>query len=84
MQSSNTQQLFQQAFKLHQNRNLQDAEILYRDILKQNNFHIGANTMLGSLLIQTDRNIEGIKLLKMSLSQDDKQFFAQVIFFQIG
>ena len=76
MQSSNTQQLFQQAFKLHQNRNLQDAEILYRDILKQNNFHIGANTMLGSLLIQTDRNIEGIKLLKMSLSQDDKQFFA--------
>ena len=76
MQSLNTQQLFQQAFKLHQNGNLKDAENLYRDILKLNNFHIGANTMLGSLLIQTDRNIEGVKLLKISLSQDDRQFFA--------
>lgn len=75
MKSSNTQQIFQQAFSYHQNGNLQDAEIIYRHILNQDNTHTGANTMLGSLLIQTDRNIEGIKLLEISLSKDSKQFF---------
>ena len=67
---------FQQAAQLHHNGNLHDAEPIYKDILEMHGLHTGANTMLGIIYIQTERENEGLKLLKVSLNQDAKQFWA--------
>ncbi len=68
--------LFQQALNLHQHGNLREAEILYSNILKIAPSHIAARTMLGTIFIQSERNLEGIKLLEYSLRKDPKQFGA--------
>jgi len=67
---------FQQAVQLQQNGNPQDAEPTYKDILEIQPLHIGANTMLGIIYIQTGRENEGVKLLEVSLNKDEKQFWA--------
>jgi len=67
---------FQQAVQLQQNENLRDAESIFKDILEIQPLHIGTNTMLGIIYIQTGRENEGVKLLEMSLNQDEKQFWA--------
>ena len=69
--------LFQQAFQLQQNAKLQEAEILYKNILQITPSHFGAKTMLGMIYVQTEKDVEGIKLLKSSLIKDPKQFWAQ-------
>ena len=68
--------LFQQACQLQQNGRLQDAELMYTNLLKINPSHVGAKAMLGSILVQSERDVEGIKLLKSSLTRDPKQFWA--------
>ena len=68
--------LFRQAFQLQQNGRMGDAELLFRKILKISPSYIGAKTMLGTICIQDNRNIEGIKLLESSLLRDPKQFWA--------
>lgn len=67
---------FQQAFQLQQNGKLQDAMRLYQGILKSFPAHIGAKTMLGTIYVQTENDLEGIKLLKSSTQRDPKQFWA--------
>ena len=68
--------LFQQAFQFQQNGRLQDAEFMYKNLLQISPSHIGAKTMLGMLYVQTERAVEGIRLLKSSLIKDPKQFWA--------
>jgi protein O-GlcNAc transferase len=68
--------LFQQAFQFQQNGRLQDAELMYKNLLQISPSHIGAKTMLGMLYVQTERAVEGIRLLKSSLIKDPKQFWA--------
>ena len=68
--------LFQQAFQLQQNGRRQDAELMYKNLLQTNPSHIGAKTMLGMIYVQTERDVEGIRLLKSSLTKDSKQFWA--------
>jgi len=67
---------FQQAVQLQQNANLQDAETIYKDILKIYPLHTGANTMLGIIYVQTSRDNDGVRLLEASLIEDAKQFWA--------
>jgi predicted O-linked N-acetylglucosamine transferase (SPINDLY family) len=67
---------FQQAFQFHQNGRLQDAELMFKNILQISPSHIGAKTMLGMIFVQSERDIEGIRLLKYSLTRDPKQFWA--------
>ncbi|CAN4269201.1 Spy Predicted O-linked N-acetylglucosamine transferase, SPINDLY family [Methylophilaceae bacterium] len=68
--------LFQQAFQFQQNGWLQDAELMYKNLLQVSPSHIGAKTMLGMLYVQTERAVEGIGLLKSSLIKDPKQYWA--------
>ena len=68
--------LFQQAFQLQQNGRAQDAELIYKNLLQISPSHIGAKTMLGIIYVLTERDIEGIRLLKSSLNKDPKQFWA--------
>jgi protein O-GlcNAc transferase len=67
---------FQQAVQLQQGGNPQDAELTYKDILEIQPLHTGANTMLGIIYVETERENEGVKLLEVSLNQDEKQFWA--------
>ena len=68
--------LFQQAFQLQQNGRLHDAEFVYKNILQISPSHLGAKTMLGVIYVKTEREVEGIRLLKSSLIKDPKQFWA--------
>jgi predicted O-linked N-acetylglucosamine transferase (SPINDLY family) len=68
--------LFQQAFQLQQNGRAQDAELIYKNLLQISPSHIGAKTMLGIIYVLTERDIEGVRLLKSSLNKDPKQFWA--------
>ena len=68
--------IFEKAFQLQQNGKLQDAELMYKNLLQISPSHIGAKTMLGMLYVQTERAVEGIRLLKSSLIKDPKQFWA--------
>ena len=68
--------LFQQAFQMQQNGKLQDAELIYKNLLQISPSHVGAKTMLGMIFVQSERDIEGIRLLKASLVKDPKQFWA--------
>jgi predicted O-linked N-acetylglucosamine transferase (SPINDLY family) len=68
--------IFQQAFQFYQNGRLQDAELMFKNLLQINPSHIGAKTMLGMIFVQSERDIEGIRLLKSSLIRDPKQFWA--------
>jgi tetratricopeptide (TPR) repeat protein len=67
---------FERAVQLQQNNQLNDAESIYRKILEINSDHIGAQTMLGMVCIQTNRNQDGIQLLETSLLKDPQQFWA--------
>jgi tetratricopeptide (TPR) repeat protein len=67
---------FERAVQLQQNNQLNDAESIYRKILEINSDHIGAQTMLGMVCIQTNRNQDGIQLLESSLLKDPQQFWA--------
>jgi len=67
---------FLRAVQLQQNNQFNDAESIYRKILEVNKTHIGAQTMLGMICIQSDRDHEGILLLESSLLIDPKQFWA--------
>jgi len=68
--------LFKEAFQLQENGRLHDAELIYKNIIQISPSHIGAKTMLGMICVQTKRDVEGIRLLKSSLSKDPKQFWA--------
>ncbi|MCX7187061.1 MAG: tetratricopeptide repeat protein [Methylophilales bacterium] len=68
--------LFQQAFQFQQNGRLQDAELMYKNLLQISPSHLGAKTMLGMIFVQSERDIEGIRFLKSSLISDPKQFWA--------
>jgi predicted O-linked N-acetylglucosamine transferase (SPINDLY family) len=74
--NTNLDNLFQEAFHFQENGKLQDAEHIYNKILQIKPSHIGAKTMLGMIFVKTRRDIDGIKLLKGSLSKDPKQFWA--------
>ena len=76
MQHQDPNALFKHAFQLQQMGALNDAEILYKKILEIGPAHLGAKTMLGIILIQSERDQEGIKLLEASLKKDPKQFWA--------
>jgi protein O-GlcNAc transferase len=67
---------FQQALQLQQNGRLKDAESIYKNLLQTSPSHVGAKTMLGMIYVQTERDIDGIRLLKSSLIKDPKQFWA--------
>jgi len=67
---------FLRAVQLQQNNQFNDAESIYRKIIQIDSNHIGAQTMLGMICIQRDRNEEGIQLLKSSLLKDPQQFWA--------
>jgi tetratricopeptide (TPR) repeat protein len=67
---------FFRAVQLQQNNQFNDAESIYRKIIQIDSNHIGAQTMLGMICIQRDRNEEGIQLLKSSLLKDPQQFWA--------
>ena len=68
--------IFQQAFTFQQNNKFSDAEFLYRKILEIKPSHPGAQSMLGTICIQTGKTLEGIKYLEKSLQKDPKQFWA--------
>ena len=67
---------FLRAVQLQQNNQLNDAEFIYRKILEINKTHIGAQTMLGMICIQSNRDQEGIQLIESSLLKDSQQFWA--------
>ena len=73
---NNIQILFGQAYQLQEGGRLKDAEQIYSSLLEISPSHVGAKTMLGIIYIQTERDDEGIKLLKSSLKKDPKQFWA--------
>ena len=73
---NNIQILFGQAYQLQEGGRLKDAEQIYSNLLEISRSHVGAKTMLGIIYIQTERDDEGIKLLKSSLKKDPKQFWA--------
>ena len=73
---NNIQILFGQAYQLQEGGRLKDAEQIYSNLLEISPSHVGAKTMLGIIYIQTERDDEGIKLLKSSLKKDPKQFWA--------
>jgi tetratricopeptide (TPR) repeat protein len=67
---------FQQAIQLQQQGMQQDAALMYKNLLQISPSHVGAKTMLGMIYVQTERDVEGIRLLKSSLIKDPKQFWA--------
>lgn len=67
--------LFHQAFKLHQSGQFDEAEQIYRNILKCLPDHTGAQALLGNILVQSNRNLESLNLLESSLKKDPKQFW---------
>ncbi|CAM8396588.1 tetratricopeptide repeat protein [Candidatus Methylopumilus planktonicus] len=67
---------FERAMQLQQNNQLNEAESIYRKILEINSSHLGAQTMLGMVCINSNRYQEGIKFIEWSLLKDPKQFWA--------
>jgi tetratricopeptide (TPR) repeat protein len=67
---------FLRAVQLQQNNQLNDAESIYRKIAEIDSNHLGAQTMLGMICIESNRSQEGIQLLESSLLKDSQQFWA--------
>lgn len=68
--------IFDNALRLHKKADLAAAEPLYRAVLQDDPNHIDANCMLGSLLTQTGRIEESLRLLRKVVSLQPEHFVA--------
>ena len=67
-----THQLILQAVEAHQNGELQVAETKYREILKSDPLHPGANHNLGVLAMSVNKPDEAMHLFKIALNSNPK------------
>jgi tetratricopeptide (TPR) repeat protein len=66
-QDKEIQALFQQAFNLHQQQKLSDAQLLYRKVLAQQPHHFDSLHLLGVSYAQQQKNIEAEKWIGQAL-----------------
>ncbi|MBV8752801.1 MAG: tetratricopeptide repeat protein [Hyphomicrobiales bacterium] len=69
---SDAEQRFAQALSLHQSGRLDEAERLYRQVLKRHPDHLDALNLLGVLALQAGRNEEAIQLVTRALARNDR------------
>lgn len=68
--------ILNKAIQFHNNNNLEEAEIIYKKIIKQDKKNFNALCLLGTLQVQKRNYHEGIINLKKSLEIYDKNFIA--------
>lgn len=61
------------AFNSHQKGNLQEAEIIYRDVIHKNPKNSLALTLFATLLLQLDKDDESIEYFEKSILIDPRQ-----------
>ena len=69
----NTEQVFRNALKLHQENNLSSAEELYQSILKEYPNHALALTLLGTISIQRKKPKQAIEFFNKSIQSNPQE-----------
>ena len=68
--------LLQDGITLHQANRLDEAEIIYKEILELDNSNTTSLTLLGTLLLQKNLYVESIAVLEKSINLEKNQFLA--------